>query len=104
MDWDGREVVAASDLEGLRIEPGVTRELPVDDGHDAALGTELGQEFTKDAIALTVKPLDLAAEPQIGHYLGRDRADGAKRAAGGRVFRAPHQTPPSPVKAKPEAL
>ena len=55
MDWNRREGVTASGLKSLRLEPGVVRELPVDDGHDAALGADLCQEFTEDVITETVK-------------------------------------------------
>jgi len=95
MDRRLPEVVAAGRLKGLRLKLGVPLKLLVDDRLDAALGADLGEELAKDAITKPVKLLNLPPAPQIGHHLGRDGADGAKRAAGGRVCWAPHQDTPS---------
>ena len=75
MERHHRELIAAGDLEGLRIEPGEVLDRLLDGGLDAVLGAEVGERFTKDAITKPVKSLDLPPEPQVGHHLGGDPAD-----------------------------
>jgi hypothetical protein len=98
------EVVTAGRLKSLGVKLGVAGELAVDNHLDAALRPDLGQELTEDAITEPMNLLDPAAELHVGHHLGGYLADGAEFATFGRGCWAPHQKPPSPAKAKPEAL
>ncbi len=79
------ERIATGGLKDLGIEIGVFVDLPLDEDPDTALGGKLGQEFRQDAITKPVETLDLPPEAEVGHHLGGDPADGAERAAGGRM-------------------